>query len=478
MKSDVVAPLGGVWRRQHTAFGPVVSEPPQAFSGGRRRRPVGWDVHDDHDDFKAVLSFGSSKSCSHSSPLLFISFPFVCVPTSSSVLGSPLRLFARFTSSLSTTSLAMAAEVFRDTIAGEFVRLFTGNRVLQYPEERADFVIPDKYLGKSSEPAGNIEKSGVNTPTPADGPAPATSGTATPSAAGSAHDDDATLHNQLAGESSDPEKSAKSAEPGPPKAKVPPGTIVVDWCVNTSLQERFNIELTAAKVRWSRPGKPDDLVQQEKGLCRRHALSVDLCRCDRTLAFSLVPAELNPLAVHLAVYVGSAIISEGTEDLMREFGVSEEAATLTISLYVIACEPHSLTVTLTPTHSANADGVGPLLFSPLSEIPRFGRNPFYIYPLILYVPFQAGAATVPTFGGLLALRFITGFLGSPALATGGASMQDMFVGFKASFAKNLALGKVAHRARRTDHVCLLRLGYGSSPRPLARSGDLWLRRRS
>ena len=46
--------------------------------------------------------------------------------------------------------------------------------------------------------------------------------------------------------------------------------------------------------------------------------------------------------------------------------------------------------------------------------------------LVLYVAFQAGCASVNTFGGLLVLRFITAFLGSPALATGGASMVDLY----------------------------------------------------
>ena len=41
--------------------------------------------------------------------------------------------------------------------------------------------------------------------------------------------------------------------------------------------------------------------------------------------------------------------------------------------------------------------------------------------MILCVP----TALVDNFGGLLVLRFLQGFFGSPALATGGASMRDV-----------------------------------------------------
>lgn len=50
--------------------------------------------------------------------------------------------------------------------------------------------------------------------------------------------------------------------------------------------------------------------------------------------------------------------------------------------------------------------------------------------MILAVP----TALTPTYGGLLALRFLTGFLGSPCLATGGATLQDMYSIIKLPYA--------------------------------------------
>lgn len=66
-----------------------------------------------------------------------------------------------------------------------------------------------------------------------------------------------------------------------------------------------------------------------------------------------------------------------------------------------------------------------MLFSPLSEIPIVGRNIPYLITFGLFVILCVPTALVNNFAGLLVLRFLQGFFGSPALATGGASMQDV-----------------------------------------------------
>ena len=108
------------------------------------------------------------------------------------------------------------------------------------------------------------------------------------------------------------------------------------------------------------------------------------------------------------VYTSSAIYTTSTEGVMRKFGVSQVEATLGLSLYVLGY------------------GVGPLIFSPLSEIPRIGRNPVYAVTMVLFVILSIPTAFAPTFPGLLVLRFLQGFFGSPCLASGGASFQDMY----------------------------------------------------
>lgn len=71
------------------------------------------------------------------------------------------------------------------------------------------------------------------------------------------------------------------------------------------------------------------------------------------------------------------------------------------------------------------DGMGPLLWSPMSELPMFGRNIPYVITFALFIILSIPTALVDNFGGFLFLRFLLGFFGSPCLATGGASMGDL-----------------------------------------------------
>ncbi|KAF4550593.1 putative benomyl/methotrexate resistance protein [Elsinoe fawcettii] len=71
-------------------------------------------------------------------------------------------------------------------------------------------------------------------------------------------------------------------------------------------------------------------------------------------------------------------------------------------------------------------GLGAIFFSPLSEVSSIGRNPPYITTFVLFVATTLGLCYVDSFAGILALRFFQGFFGSPALATGGGSLADIY----------------------------------------------------
>lgn len=62
----------------------------------------------------------------------------------------------------------------------------------------------------------------------------------------------------------------------------------------------------------------------------------------------------------------------------------------------------------------------------MSEIPQIGRLWVYIGTLFIFCCFQLPTVYSVNFGMLLAFRFLTGFFGSPALATGGATIADMY----------------------------------------------------
>ncbi|KAH7020579.1 major facilitator superfamily domain-containing protein [Ilyonectria destructans] len=145
------------------------------------------------------------------------------------------------------------------------------------------------------------------------------------------------------------------------------GTILVDW---------YDEEDTANPHNWSN--------------LRRALLALIIC------LYTFV------------VYLSSAIYTSSTQGVMEKFGVSNLKATLGLAMYVLGY------------------GVGPLLFSPLGEIPRIGRSPVYIITMGLFVVLSIPTALVDNFPGLVVLRFLQGFFGSPCLASGGASMSDMY----------------------------------------------------
>jgi MFS transporter, DHA1 family, multidrug resistance protein len=117
-----------------------------------------------------------------------------------------------------------------------------------------------------------------------------------------------------------------------------------------------------------------------------------------------------------SVYLGSSLYVAAEPDIMRIYGVSPAAASLGLALYVLGY------------------GLGPMIFAPLSEIPALGRNWIYIATYLVFVILATEASVVDSFGGLLALRFFLGFFGSPCLATGGATLQDMYAPTKKPYA--------------------------------------------
>lgn len=106
-------------------------------------------------------------------------------------------------------------------------------------------------------------------------------------------------------------------------------------------------------------------------------------------------------------YMGSSIYTPGQEEIQEQFGVGHVVGTLNLSMYVLGY------------------GLGPLVFSPLSEFAKIGRQHLYIITLFLFCMLQIGCALVQNIAGLVILRFITGVLCSPSLATGGASVGDI-----------------------------------------------------
>ena len=109
-----------------------------------------------------------------------------------------------------------------------------------------------------------------------------------------------------------------------------------------------------------------------------------------------------------AVYSASAIITPAEGVFQEMWGVSGQVSALVLSMYVLGY------------------GLGPLLFSPMSEMPMVGRNLPYMVSFFIFIVMTAIGSGVSNFAGLVVIRFIQGFFGGPVLSTGAASASDIF----------------------------------------------------
>ena len=267
----------------------------------------------------------------------------------------------------------MMAELFRDTVAGQLLRLATGGRILQYPEEK-DSSLWKKYL--NTEKSGNMARYGSTT---------------RPNDKKTEGEDHDSRHDPITAPASSPTSSSSSSNSSSTTVEADNGL------VNTLSRQKVDPEKgrDAHIVDWYGPEDPDN--PQNWGTFKKVWVTFEIC----LLTFS--------------VYIGSAIYSAGILDVSETFGVSRVAATLGLTLFVLGY------------------GIGPMLWSPMSEVPQIGRGPIYISTLALFVVLQVPTALATNFGMLLAFRFITGFVGSPSLATGGASIGDMYTPAKRTY---------------------------------------------
>ncbi|CAD6891131.1 unnamed protein product [Tilletia controversa] len=285
----------------------------------------------------------------------------------------------------------------QETTFGQLVYHLSGKRYFRYPEDQPDFKVPEKFKPGYKERVQD-EKAGRNSqheqqaslqrPQLAERTASAATGTTgpflTPTETPSAEyplgptdgtrsplSDDATLAEQgrvgAKGDKSSPQlerlQSEKSGKDG--KAK----------------------EDNPYEVKWEE-GDPDNPMNWSP----HKKCFVTFCIC----------------ALTFGVYCGSSIVAPAIEDISTTFGVGLPVAGLSLSLFVFGY------------------GTGPLILSPLSEIPQIGRNIPYIATLAIFVILQVPTILSPTAAGFFICRFLAGFFGSPALATGGATIGDMF----------------------------------------------------
>ncbi|KAL3259627.1 hypothetical protein ABHI18_005223 [Aspergillus niger] len=108
----------------------------------------------------------------------------------------------------------------------------------------------------------------------------------------------------------------------------------------------------------------------------------------------------------LVVALVSSAYTGGVAQIIDEFHVSTEVATLGVSLFVLGF------------------AIGPLLWAPLSEM--YGRQLLFIVTYGALTAFNAGCVGVHSAADLMILRFFAGAFGSSLLANAGGVIADMF----------------------------------------------------
>jgi DHA1 family multidrug resistance protein-like MFS transporter len=279
-------------------------------------------------------------------------------------------------------------DVIREAPIGQIIRWITKNRLLQYPEENPNFELPAAYnavLNSATPPGPRSRKS-------------------------------STISRDIEKHVVTPQIE-KSATPEDQPADVQPYEAEVNSLrlyrtksraeTIPYTEERLEVEAELALERTqTKPIIPqktsDGIVLVDWYTTDDPANPQNWSNLKRALISALI------CGYTFVVYTGSAIYTSSELGVMAKFGVNEIDASLPLSLYVLAY------------------GVGPLIFSPMSEIPAIGRSPVYAVTMFLFTILSLPTAMVNNFAGLLVLRFLQGFFGSPCLATGAATMQDMY----------------------------------------------------
>ncbi|UZJ56273.1 hypothetical protein CBS101457_005593 [Exobasidium rhododendri] len=271
---------------------------------------------------------------------------------------------------------------FAETPVGRFVNNVSSGRFLPKREEAAGFVIPDSLNDK-------LQTTQKNTT------GPSTSAPSEKTYAGSVEEDKARRESPPLRESEDDVESNKEGGQALSRAlsKILPEGEGISRLESRSRAPKVpHVDLPEGSdtiiVDWYGPEDPENPVNWPLG---RKILTT---LCISILTFS--------------VYAGSSIVTPGIPEMIKEFNVSGTKGVMSLSVFIMGY------------------GVGPLLLAPPSDVPSIGRSTPYWTSMLALVMFNVGAAKAESYGVHIAMRFLAGMAGSPALATGGATLGDIW----------------------------------------------------
>ena len=274
---------------------------------------------------------------------------------------------------------------YQDTFWATLINRASNGRIFPYPEQHDDFVAPEEYLPgyKSKHGHKRAKQSRTNSgESEAVNQSPPSLGASDATHVNHQHQKQQQQGGGgVEGQTTMVATSPKDAEGEEEKAG--------RGNYNESPPDDLNDETDPYLVDWNGPNDPDNPLNWP--FRKRVFVTGLIC----LLTFS--------------VYLGSAIYSPGIELVAAYFHVGTVVATLGLTLFVFGY------------------GIGPMIgLSAASEIPAIGRSLPYLLTLFLFVILQIPTALVNNIAGFMILRFLAGLFGSPPLATGGASIVDMY----------------------------------------------------
>jgi len=283
------------------------------------------------------------------------------------------------------------SDLLRDAPVGQIIRWITKNKVLQYPEERTDFQCPQSYNdGDKLDSAATITRP------------------ATPLAAEEKLEEAMATPDALTTVPTAADRESISALSDRTLSKIMTRPELAQITTRADLEQAYT-DVTRQETLKNQPSRPIEPGRTADGIILVDWYTTDDPENPQNWSDAKKAVVVLQIYLYtLAVYIGSAIFTPSEPFIVEEMGVSPNVAALGLSMYVLGY------------------GIGPLVFSPLSEIPFIGRNPPYMVTFGIFVLLSIPTALVSSFPALVVLRFLQGFFGSPCLATGGASIGDIF----------------------------------------------------
>ncbi|KAK0116003.1 hypothetical protein ONS95_013040 [Cadophora gregata] len=286
------------------------------------------------------------------------------------------------------------SDIFRDAPIGQIIRLITKNKILQYPEEKADFKYTSDYL----MPPPAEEKALVTT----------TTSNTIPVAKNEEVEGQAeTAQEDL--DTSDDESTTQSLRAKLTMSRILSRPIIMERTVTMAeVAQAYNAAVDVENISEQVCQRIKPKINEDGIMIVDWYSTTDPENPQHYSKGKKWAVVLQLYLYTLAVYMGSAIYTPAIPYIEHIYHTIPVVASLGLALYVLGY------------------GIGPLLFSPLSEIPVIGRNPPYMATFGIFVILCIPTALIDNLPGFLVLRFFQGFFGSPCLSTAGATIGDMY----------------------------------------------------